>query len=177
MTDETNCGSPQSPWVIEGAPGQRIDLSVVNFGWTASSNNQSTGGACQLFGYIIERSLNINRSLCGGSTRESHLYTSMSNDIEIHILPMRLRQIKANFLLKYKGQSFIFNKNVELLYYAFETNKRSKDLGALLDSCSWNDIGNFLQTCIKNSLLQTKSFEIWVNSDTVLHYACINLTP
>ncbi len=33
------------------------------------------------------------------------------------------------------------------------TNKRSKDLGALLDSCRWDDIGNFLQTCIKNSLL------------------------
>ncbi len=32
-------------------------------------------------------------------------------------------------------------------------HQRSKDLGALLDSCSWDDIGNFLQTCIKNSLL------------------------
>ncbi len=31
------------------------------------------------------------------------------------------------------------------------------DLGALLDSSSWNDIRNFLQTCIKNALLQTKS--------------------
>ncbi len=41
-------------------------------------------------------------------------------------------------------------------------NKRSKDLGALLGSCSWSDIANFLQTCIKNSLLQTKSIEIWV---------------
>ncbi len=53
-------------------------------------------------------------------------------------------------------------------------NKRSKDLGALLDSCSWDDIANFLQTCIKNSLLQTKSIEIWVNSHTVPLYACIN---
>ncbi len=53
-------------------------------------------------------------------------------------------------------------------------NKRSKDLGALLDSCSWDDIGNFLQTCIKNSLLQAKSIEIWVNSHTVPYYACIN---
>ncbi len=35
----------------------------------------------------------------------------------------------------------------------YANNKRSKDLGALLDSCSWDDIGNFLQTCIKNSLL------------------------
>ncbi len=39
-------------------------------------------------------------------------------------------------------------------------NKRPMDLGALLDSCIWHDIGNFLQTCIKNSLLQTKSIEI-----------------
>ncbi len=54
-------------------------------------------------------------------------------------------------------------------------NKRYKDLGALLDSCSWDEIGNFLQTCIKKSLLQTKSTEIWVNSHTVPHYACINL--
>ncbi len=53
-------------------------------------------------------------------------------------------------------------------------NKRSKDLSVLLDSCSWDDIGNFLQTCIKNSLLQTKSVEIWENSHTVPHYACIN---
>ncbi len=35
--------------------------------------------------------------------------------------------------------------------------KRSKDLGALLDSCSWDDIGNLLEACIKNSLVQTKS--------------------
>ena len=56
-----------------------------------------------------------------------------------------------------------------------KSNKRSKDLGALLDTCSWDDIGNFLQIYIKNSLLQTKSIEIWVNSHTVPHYACINL--
>ncbi len=35
--------------------------------------------------------------------------------------------------------------------------------------------GNFLQTCIKNSLLQTKSIEIWVNSHIVPHYACYSL--
>ncbi len=61
---------------------------------------------------------------------------------------------------------------LELFFLIF--NKRSKDLGALLDSCSWDDIGNFLQACIKNSLLQTKSTEIWVNSHTVPCYAYIN---
>ncbi len=52
-------------------------------------------------------------------------------------------------------------------------NKRSKDLGALLDSCSWDDIGNFLQTCIKNSLVQTKSIEIWV---TLTKYLTIHVS-
>ena len=55
-----------------------------------------------------------------------------------------------------------------------EQNKRSKDLGALLDSWSWDDIGNFLQTFIKNSLVQTKSIEIWVYYQTVPHYTCID---
>ena len=54
-------------------------------------------------------------------------------------------------------------------------NKMSKDLGALLDSCNWDYIGNFLQICIKNSLLQTKSIEIWINSHAVPHYVCIIL--
>ncbi len=67
-------------------------------------------------------------------------------------------------------------KNKLLFWYKIveNQNKRSKDLGALLDSCNWDDIGNFLQTCIKNSLLQTKSIEIFVNSHRVPHYACIN---
>ncbi len=34
------------------------------------------------------------------------------------------------------------------------------DLADLLDSCSWYAIGNFLPTCIKNSLLPTKPIEI-----------------
>ncbi len=117
VTDETNCGSPQSPWVIEGAPGQRIDLSVVNFGWTASTNNQTTGGACQLFGHIIERSLNINRSLCGGSARESHVYTSMSNVIEVHILPIKDRINKASFLIKYSGKFYLCKCGMEKSNY------------------------------------------------------------
>ncbi len=73
------------------------------------------------------------------------------------------------------------NLHKEIIEMCKNVNKRSKDLCALLDSCSWDDIGNCLQTCIKNSLLQTKSIEIWVNSHTVPHYACINfrsyLTP
>ncbi len=74
----------------------------------------------------------------------------------------------AVYMCVQSSSSTLLTKSAEV------TNKRSKDLGALLDSCSWDDNGNFLQTCIKNSLLQTKSNEIWVNSHTVPHYACIN---
>ncbi len=73
------------------------------------------------------------------------------------------------FSLSHRAQWWNWNVRKQIV------NKRSKDLGALLDSCSWDDIGNFLQTCIKNSLLPTKSIEIGVNSHTLPHYACINL--
>ncbi len=36
----------------------------------------------------------------------------------------------------------------------------SMELCCLLDICSWFDKWHFLQTCIKNSLLQTKTIEI-----------------
>ena len=60
-------------------------------------------------------------------------------------------------------------------------NKKSMDICVLLDSCSWYDIGNFLQTCIKDihvsSLLVSKihccklnQLKSRVNSHTVPHY-------
>ncbi len=42
-------------------------------------------------------------------------------------------------------------------------NERSKDLGMLLDSCSEMTLAIFCRLRIKNSLMQTKSIEIWVN--------------
>ncbi len=59
------------------------------------------------------------------------------------------RILSINFIF---GVSLLSDPGTNWLHFE---NKRSKDLGALLDSCSWNDIGNFRQTCIKNSLLQT----------------------
>ncbi len=44
---------------------------------------------------------------------------------------------------------------MNLAEVAMKLNKRSMDLGVLLDSCGLYGIDNFLQTCIKNSLLQT----------------------
>ncbi len=43
------------------------------------------------------------------------------------------------------------------------------DLGALLHSCRWCDIGNFLVS--KTQCCRLNQFEIWVNSHTVPHYA------
>ncbi len=55
-------------------------------------------------------------------------------------------------------------------------NKRSKDLGALLDSCIWDDIGNFLQTCIKTHccrLNQLKS-ELTLTQYLAMHVSILD---
>ncbi len=94
-------------------------------------------------------------------------------------LPVKMRRLTCMCVVSASPltvQYYDWLRRLLLVYkiYNLIKNKRSKDLGALLDSCSWDDKGNFLQMCIKNSLLQTKSIEIWVNSHTVPHYACIN---
>ncbi len=61
-----------------------------------------------------------------------------------------------NFIIFVNGYAFYILKSNLLQGLTISINKRSMDIGALLDSCSWYDISNFLQTCIKTSLLQTK---------------------
>ncbi len=51
------------------------------------------------------------------------------------------------------------------------------DLGALLDSCSWYDIGNFLQTCIKTHccrLNQLKNLQLTLIQYVTMHVAILD---
>jgi len=47
VTAETNKGSPDCPWILEGKPGQRFTLSLVDYGSSSGedkSEPQSANG-------------------------------------------------------------------------------------------------------------------------------------
>ena len=42
LTTETGCGSPQTPWIVEVEPGQRINMTLVDFTVTSSTMNNAS---------------------------------------------------------------------------------------------------------------------------------------
>jgi len=99
-SDTRGCGYANSPWIISAKPGQTINISIVDFN---TEVDQSNLVSCPLvYGFIIERSLGINHTICGGRQRELAIYTAKTNQVEIQILSRGIRR-DGRFLLKYKG--------------------------------------------------------------------------
>ena len=92
VTEETSCGSPSSPWVIEGKPEQRVNLTIFNF-----EKGQNTDPLlCVLYATLEDGA--ERRSVCAPNHREDHIFISMSNMVKV-----RVYNEHKNFLLKYEG--------------------------------------------------------------------------
>jgi len=100
FTHKRGCGSTSSPWIIKADPGQIIKLELIDF---SSHKQDSHIISCRaVYGFVIERSLGINHTICGGSRRQMTLYTSKTNWIEIQILKND-KKLEGEFLVKYEG--------------------------------------------------------------------------
>ena len=102
VTDQTGCGSKRSPWLISAMSGQIIELNIIDFGSEIIKQRQNDNNDLLLYGYIIDG--DTKTSISGDETRKRHLYTSLSNQITVDILPRDIR--KADFILLYKGKFF-----------------------------------------------------------------------
>ena len=60
LAADTGCGSPQTPWIVEVPPGQRVNLTLVDFTSTstASSNVTARYGSCRLSRDLLSTELN-----------------------------------------------------------------------------------------------------------------------
>ena len=125
--DRKGCGSSKSPWIISASPGQTINIDIIDF--DVSQQDYNLISCRSVYGFILERSLGINHTICGGHTRERALYTSKTNSVEINILQKESRG-EAHFLLRYSGENIwlsfmmynkdyvikkLSNKNAEIL--------------------------------------------------------------
>jgi len=95
------CGLTQNPWIISANPGQTIQLKMIDFSTNPQSSNLVS---CRsVYGFILERALGINQTICGGRYREMALYRSKTNSIQIHFRK-RERENNEEFLIKYKSK-------------------------------------------------------------------------
>ena len=101
-TDTKGCGTSRSPWIISANPGQTIQLDLIDF--AANSQTSNLVSCRSVYGFILERALGINHTICGGRHREGALYTSKTNAVEIQILPSEKRN-GERFIIRYSGNS------------------------------------------------------------------------
>ena len=102
----SSCGSKSHPWRLEATAGQRINISLLDF--TAMSMSATDRPrdrvTCRQYGYVLETLNKRNVSVCGGGgaeLRQSHVYLSDSNNVEIVLTVSSEPQRK--FLLKLEG--------------------------------------------------------------------------
>jgi len=102
IANTRRCGSPSSPWVISANPGQIIQLELIDF--TAPRPTSNIISCRYVYGFILERSLGINQTICAGNRRQVALYTSKTNLIEIQLLKSDKR-VEGEFLIEFEGIS------------------------------------------------------------------------
>ena len=107
MTDSNGCGTSRSPWIISANPGQTIQLTLTDF-W-ASKQSSNLISCPVVYGFILEKAIGINETICGGKDREMALYTSKTNKVIIRILGRNKRN-NGQFVIKYRGLFFLCRK-------------------------------------------------------------------
>ncbi len=99
---DPHCQRDQTSWLIEGSPGQRVNLTLLDFG-AGGSGDHVHMSSCIPYGFLVERTLGVNQSICGGRSRERVLYTSATNSVEVVLISPRPSQ--PAFLVNFQGKS------------------------------------------------------------------------
>ena len=100
VTDETGCGSARSPWLIQAKAGQTIEISLVDFKALDRARSQSLVTCSDVYGFVVEKTLNINQTICGNKQRDSVVYRLKTNNVEIYVK----KDTGANFVIKYTSE-------------------------------------------------------------------------
>jgi len=106
IADKRRCGSSSTPWKISADPGQIIQLELIDF--SGNEHNSNLVSCHSVYGFVLERSLGINHTICAESRRQTALYTSKTNLVEIQFLKSDKRG-EGEFIVKYQGTTWYKN--------------------------------------------------------------------
>lgn len=95
---DAGCGSNKPPWIISGLPGQRIKLSIIDFGSEVMESTNKTQSP-SLYGYIQDGA--VRKKFYADVERERFLYESKTNRVTIEL---EYAENSPGFLLKYQSK-------------------------------------------------------------------------
>lgn len=99
------CGSTESPWTIRVLPGQRINLTLLDFSsGLLSLKSQSPVTPCDLYAVLQEADGVSGTNVCGtGRVQSLHAYTSVGNSLKVILKPRKVNSTN-NFVFRYDGE-------------------------------------------------------------------------
>ena len=106
VTSETGCGSHVAPWRLRALPGQRFNVTLVDFAHALSTGTSSAQRrACYAYAVFKETGTGKSFTLCGSlaGERESVAYVSTTDKVTVSVISRTDAEIPRNFLLKYNG--------------------------------------------------------------------------
>lgn len=108
VTVDTGRGGQDCPWKIQAHLGQQVNVTLLNFARIGLPSEWGVTAAprpkiCYQLARIRERQYTRTLTECEGAPRESHVYTSTNNVIEIDVIVAKTH--KVYFLLHFEGKN------------------------------------------------------------------------
>ena len=116
--EENNCGSASCPWILQALPGQKLNITLLDFAMSSrrdSNNDNSHFGIpeiCYKYAVIKERNKKKNTTVCGGQERERSMYLSDTNSVHIEVAAGRRGGNFGYFLLHYEGMKNVLEDTI-----------------------------------------------------------------
>lgn len=105
-----NCGTKSQPWYTVAPGGQNIKISMLQLATsTLGQTDNPIKQPCVSYGFIVDKAGKANTSICsgGGMPRDSELYQSAGNALEIFInQPDQREPFAGQIILRLESKSF-----------------------------------------------------------------------
>ena len=107
IAQEKGAGGVTCPWLILLQPGQRINLTLLDFGVASRYERGATD--CQIYAVIRDLTSRAEMTICGGFRRERSVYVSEGRGIEILLHTYGEDTIPIHYIITYEGIVYILN--------------------------------------------------------------------
>lgn len=102
VTERTGCGSIDCPWFIEAAKGQKINITLYDFGVQEVTDDRSK--VCHVYAIIKEKETSATMTVCADTDRIKEIRLTDSHTVEIRIVTKKRSEKDLSFMLKYEGK-------------------------------------------------------------------------
>lgn len=118
-TEETTCGRMGCPWVLRAQPGQRLNITLLDFALSTRHRNLQTGAShlglpevCYTYATLREKGKDKPSLICGSRERVSTAYLSDTNEVRIEVAEGKRGGNFGYFLLMYESMYYTTGINI-----------------------------------------------------------------